>query len=86
MVGADKFFAFLEPPCSLMDSLPTALWYTLGCLQLASGVLIWLPRFRKYIVGFFFVFMLLFIIIHLINATYDIGGSVFMAILLGLLL
>jgi len=86
MIGADKFFLFLEPPCSLMDSIPSTVWKLLGVLQLAAGVLIWLPKFRRYVAGFFFIFMLVFTIIHLFAETYDIGGSVFIAVLLGLLL
>ena len=85
MIGADKFFSFMDPPCSLMSYVPLTLWKILGVIQLAAGLLIWLPKFRKYIAGFFFVFMLVFTIIHLIEKTYDIGGAVFMAILLGLL-
>ncbi len=86
MIGADKFFSFLEPPCSLEESIPVMVWSILGILQLVAGVLLWIPRFRKYILGFFFVFMLIFTIVHISNSTYDVGGSVFMAILLGLLL
>ena len=85
MVGADKFLLFLEPPCSLMNSISPIVWKLLGVLQLAGGVLIWLPKFRKYVTGFFFVFMLFFTIVHLVNNTYDIGGAVSMAILLGIL-
>ena len=68
-----------------MNNIPPAIWKTLGAIQLAAGVLIWLPKFRKYVAGFFFVFMIIFSIIHLMEKTYDIGGAVFMAILLGLL-
>lgn len=85
MIGSDKFLSFLEPPCSLMNNIPPTAWKTLGVLQLAAGILIWLPKFRKHIIGFFFVFMLVFSTIHLINNTYDVGGAAFMAILLGLL-
>ena len=85
MVGVDKFFAFLEPPCSLMGSISPIVWNILGVLQIAAGILIWLPKFRKYVVGFFFVFMLVFTLVHLTQGTYDVGGSAFMAVLLGLL-
>ena len=85
MIGVDKFFSFMEPPCSLMDNNSTTVWKVLGGLQLAAGILIWLPQFRKYIASFFLVFMLIFTIIHIKESTYDIGGSVFMAVLLGLL-
>ena len=85
MIGADKFFAFLQPPCSLADSIPPTVWKVMGALQLASGILIWIPKYRKYVVGFFAVFMSVFTTVHLINNTHDIGGSVFMAALLGLL-
>lgn len=84
-IGADKFLHFLEPPCSLMNSIPGIIWQLLGVLQLAGGVLIWLPKFRKYVAGFFIVFMLTFSIIHLINGTSDVGGAIFIAALLGLL-
>lgn len=85
MIGADKFFIFMEPPCSLMNSVPQTIWKLLGVLQLVSALLIWSPKFRKYIVGFFFVFMIVFVIVHLVEGTYDIGGAVFMATILGLL-
>ncbi len=85
MIGVDKFFLFMEPPCSLQDSVPPVAWKMLGALQLAAGVLIWFPRFRKYVAGFFAVFMLIFTSMHLIANTYDVGGAVFMAVLLGLL-
>jgi len=85
MVGFDKFFSFLEPPCSLMGSIAPIVWQIFGVLQIAAGILIWLPKFRKYVAGFFAIFMLTFTIIHLLNGTYDVGGSAFMAILLGLL-
>ena len=85
MIGADKFLFFLEPPCSLMDSIPSILWQTLGVLQLAAGILIWVPKYRKIVAGFFTIFMLVFTIIHLTQNTYDIGGSASMVVLLGLL-
>jgi hypothetical protein len=85
MIGVDKFFPFLEPPCSLAHNIPWAAWSALGALQIAAGILIWLPKFKKYVVGFFFIFMLFFTIVHVSQGTYDIGGSTFMAMLLGLL-
>lgn len=85
-VGVDKFYAYLEPPCSFADVLPPMLWKIFGVLQLIAGILIWIPRFRKFVVGFFFLFMLTFTIAHLANGTYDIGGAAFMAVALGLLL
>jgi len=85
MVGADKFLGFLEPPCSLESSISPIVWKVFGVMQVASGILIWLPKYRKYIAGFFFVFMLLFSVVHLTQSTYDIGGSMSMAVLLGLL-
>ena len=69
-----------------LRSLANVFWNGLMILlQIAAGILIWLPQFRKFVVGFFFVFMLSFSIVHLANKTDDIGGSMFMAILLGLL-
>ena len=85
-IGADKFFGFLEPPCSVMGDFSPAIWKLLGVLQIAGGLLIWMPKLRKYVVGFFLLFMLFFTAYHLIAQTYDIGGAVFMAVLLGLLL
>ncbi len=84
-VGADKFLFFLEPPCSMMTSIHPLVWKGIGVLQIAAGFLIWSTKFRKYVAGFFAVFMIVFSIIHLINNTYDIGGSAFMAVLLGFL-
>ena len=40
MVGFDKFFAFIDPQCSLKDNIPTSLWKLLGGLQIAAGILI----------------------------------------------
>lgn len=85
MIGADKFLSFLEPPCSLETSIPPTVWQILGVLQLASGALIWLPKFRKHITGFFTVFMVVFTVVHLSQGTRDIGGAASMAVLLGLL-
>ncbi len=85
MVGADKFGAFLDPPCSMMNEIPELIWHGLGVLQILAGILIWLPTYRKYIAGFFFIFMLAFTAVHLIQGTSDVGGAIFMAILLGLL-
>jgi len=85
MIGIDKFLSFLEPPCSLESSISPIIWSILGVMQIAAALLIWHPNFRKYIVGFFFVFMLIFSVVHLTQSTYDIGGSMFMAVLLGLL-
>ncbi len=86
MVGADKFLSFLEPPCSLMETISPLIWKLLGVLQIAGGIFIWLPKFKKYVVGFFFVFMIVFSGVHLMQNTKDIGGAVFMAALLGVLL
>jgi len=85
MVGADKFLFFLEPPCSLMGEISPTIWKALGVMQLAAAILIWLPKFRNYITGFFTVFMLVFTVVHLTQGTYDVGGAAFMAVLLGLL-
>lgn len=85
MIGVDKFISFMEPPCSLMTEVSPIVWKLLGVLQIAAGILIWLPKYRKYVTGFFFVFMIIFIIVHLVENTYDIGGAAFMAVLLGLL-
>lgn len=86
VIGTDKFFLFLEPPCSLMNNIPVSIWKILGVLQILGGLLIWIPTYRKYVAGFFIVFMLTFTIIHLANSTYDIGGSLFMAVLLSVVL
>ncbi len=85
MIGVDKFLAFMEPPCSLESEISPMVWKALGVLQLASGILIWIPKYRKHVAGFFAVFMVVFTIVHLIENTYDVGGAVFMAVLLGLL-
>jgi len=85
MIGLDKFLHFMEPPCSLMGNISPMVWKGLGILQLAGGVLIWLPNFRRYVAGFFVAFMLFFTVYHLIEGTYDIGGSIFIGVLLSLL-
>lgn len=76
---------FLDPQCSLMDQIPVTIWNGLGVLQLAAGILIWLPSLTKYVAGFFFIFMLSFVIFHLTQSSYDMGGAIFMSILMGLL-
>ncbi len=85
MIGADKFFPFMEPPCTLMNSISPIIWKLLGCLTLAGGVILWFPKYRKYVAGFFICYMLFFIIVHLVHGTYDIGGAASMAVMLGLL-
>ncbi len=85
MIGFDKFFGFLQPPCSLESNIPTQIWIMLGAMQLAAGVIMWLPKYRRPVAIFFTIFMTVFTIVHLVHGTYDIGGSVFMAVLLGLI-
>ena len=85
MIGLDKFMGFLEPPCSLEAEIPGVIWQMLGVIQFASALLIWSSKYRKYIVGFFSVFMFIFALVHLSQGTYDIGGAVFMGLLLLLL-
>lgn len=85
MIAADKFFKFLQPPCSLEDSIPSIVWSIFGVLQFAAGILIWLPKYRKPVLIFFSLFMLGFTAIHIVNGQSDIGGSAFMGVLLGLL-
>lgn len=84
-IGADKFLNFLEPPCSMMDHISPIIWKALGALQMISGILIWFSKYKKYIVGFFAVFMFVFVLIHLTQGTSDIGGALFMGILLSIL-
>ncbi len=86
MIGADKFLSFLEPPCSLEITIAPMVWKAFGVLQIAAGILIWLPKTKRFVAGFFFVFMLAFSIYHLTQQTYDIGGSASMALMLGLLI
>ena len=85
MIGADKFLFFIEPPCSVMNTISPTVWKLLGVLQIAGGILLWLPTFKKYVAGFFILFMLFFTIFHIVENTYDVGGAVFIAFLLGLL-
>lgn len=85
MVGADKFLAFLEPPCSIMNKITPMAWKALGVVQILGGIAILLPNFRRTVALFFFLLMIFFTGFHLTQGTYDIGGSVFMAALLGLL-
>nr|WP_321237479.1 hypothetical protein [uncultured Psychroserpens sp.] len=85
IVGFDKFFPFMDPPCSLIDNIPKTFWKVLGSFQLAAGILIWFSKLRRYVAGFFVLVLLFFTIYHLKENTYDIGGSIFMAVLLGIL-
>lgn len=86
MIGADKFLNYLEPPCSLAGTISPLVWKILGVLQLAAGVFIWLPKVRRPLSIFFFFFMLFFTIYHLTSNTTDVGGSIFMMILLGIII
>ena len=86
MIGFDKFLNYLEPPCSLESSIPALLWKILGALQIVSGVLIWQSNYRKHIAGFWSVFMIIFTLVHLSQGQSDIGGALFMAALLGILI
>lgn len=85
LVGVDKFLNFMEPPCSLMDTINPTMWKVLGVIQIAGAILTWLPKYRKTVATFFLGFMSFFTVYHLINGTYDIGGSVFMMVLSGLI-
>lgn len=85
-VGADKFLSFIEPPCSLETSIAPIIWKMFGVLQITGSILIWHPKLRKFVAGFFFIFMSVFTIYHLVKDTYDIGGSASMAFMLGLLI
>jgi len=86
MIGADKFLHFMDPPCSIMGNISPTIWKTLGVLQLAGGILIMIPKLRRPVAIFFTLFMLFFIIYHLTQNTYDVGGAVSMMVLLGLLI
>lgn len=86
MIGADKFLAFMDPPCSLETTIAPIIWKGMGVLQLIGGVLIWIPKFRKFVAGFFIAYMLFFTGYHLMLNTYDVGGAVFIAVLLGIIL
>lgn len=85
MIGFDKFYAFLEPPCTLQASIDPSDWKIFGIMQVAAGILIWFPQIRRYVAGFFTIFMLVFTVYHLSAGTSDIAGAIFMAVLLGLL-
>ena len=85
MIGSDKFLGFLQPPCSLESSISPLIWRVLGVFQFMSGVLLWLPKYAQHVAGFWAVFMLVFTTVHVTQGTYDIGGSFFLAVLLGLL-
>ncbi|RNC86373.1 MAG: hypothetical protein ED556_08760 [Winogradskyella sp.] len=86
LVGFDKFVPLMEPQCSLKGQISPILWRLLGGLQLAAGILIWSSKLRKYVAGFFIPVLIFFTAYHLKADTYDIGGSIFMAILLGIIL
>jgi len=86
MVGFDKFLGFMDPPCSLENILSPIIWKGMGVLQLIGGILIWFPKFRKPVAGFFIAYMLFFTGYHLMLNTYDIGGAIFIAVLLGIIL
>jgi len=83
-LSVDKFFPFMEPPCTLMDTFNPMIWKMLGVATLIGGILLWIPKFRRATAGFFIIYMLGFSVYHLVSNTYDIGGAVFMAFLLGI--
>jgi len=85
MIGADKFLNFMQPPCSLMNEIPPLVWKVLGVLQVLAAFSMWMPKYRKPVAGFFFIFMLVFAAVHFSQGTKDVGGALFMATLLGLL-
>ncbi|MGB1248278.1 MAG: hypothetical protein ACPG4Z_05290 [Chitinophagales bacterium] len=68
-----------------MNTISPLIWKIFGVLQIAAGILIWMPKCRKYVTGFFVIFMSFFSLYHLTQGTYDIGGAIFMAVLLGIL-
>jgi len=84
-IGADKFLNFLEPPCSLMNEVSPIIWKGLGVIQILAGIFIWSTKFKKYIVGFFAVFMYVFVLVHVSQGTSDIKGALIMGILLSIL-
>lgn len=83
-LSVDKFLYFMEPPCTLMDTIGPTIWKLLGVATLIGGILIWLPKYRKSVASFFIVYMLGFTIYHLVSGTSDVGGAVFMAVLLSI--
>jgi len=85
MIGFDKFYAFVEPPCTLMDRISPTIWQAFGFMQVSAGILIWFPQLRRYVAGFFTLFMAFFTVYHLSVGTTDVAGSIFMGVLLGLL-
>lgn len=86
MIGIDKFLGFLEPPCTLMEDIPSGIWMAIGVVQVLAAILIWQPKFRRTIAGVFVALMIFFIVKHLMSNTTDIGGAAFMGILCALLL
>jgi len=85
MVGADKFLGFMEPPCSMEGHIPPLIWKTMGVLMIISAFLLWLPKYRKHLAGFWAVYMIVFVLVHLTQSTYDVAGAISMAVLLGVL-
>lgn len=81
MVGADKFLAFLTPPCSLMTDVPPLLWKFIGVVQILSAILVWNPKFRKNIAWLLLGLMVYFSVRHLAEGTSDIGGAVFLGVI-----
>ncbi len=86
IIGADKFLHFIEPPCSLMSAIHPIIWKSIGIVQIIAGVLIWAPKYERFIVGFFCVFKGVFSLVHLSLGTYDVAGSLFLFALLAVLI
>jgi len=85
VLAADKFLHFLKPPCSLEETFSQNVWMMIGYVYIAAASLLWHKKIGKRVAIIFAVVMIAFSIWHLVNDTYDIGGALFMALLLGLI-
>ena len=68
-----------------MSKVSPILWKTIGGIQIVAGILIWSAKIRKYIAGFMLAILIYFTLYHIIEKTSDIGGSIFMALLLAII-
>lgn len=80
MIGLDKFLVFLEQ-CSLFSSINPTTLKVIGITQILMGISVWNVKWRSSVAWLILGLMVYFIIRHIVEGTYDIGGAVFMALI-----
>jgi len=81
VLGMDKFFLFIPDSCTLLVDAPKSMLYTLGVIEVVLGILLCLGKYTRTILVAILVLMISAIVMHMVNDTYDIGGAVFLILL-----